>query len=101
MKYMRIFCLLFVSLLALTAIMPSNAQNQPLVVRAAYSTPIEEPWNGVIHAAYLQAQEDGLIDYQYVDDVGYSGDMERVLREYAEEGPDLITGDSFGNEEAA
>ena len=68
---------------------------------AAYATPIEEPWDGVIHAALQKAADEGQIVYEYVDDIGYAGDMERVLREVAEEKkPDAIFGDAFGNEEA-
>lgn len=73
----------------------------PLVVFGAFATAIEEPWDGVIHAALQKAQEAGQIDYSYTDDIGYAGDMERVLREVAEENsPAIIFGDAFGNEEA-
>ena len=73
----------------------------PLVVFGAYATAIEEPWDGVIHAALNKAQEEGKIEYSYTDDIGYAGDMERVLREVAEESkPAVIFGDAFGNEEA-
>jgi basic membrane protein A len=67
----------------------------------AYATAIEEPWDGVIHAALQKEQAAGRIDYKFVDDIGYSGDMERTLREIAtQEQPDVIFGDAFGNEEA-
>ncbi|MBM3145872.1 MAG: BMP family ABC transporter substrate-binding protein [Chloroflexi bacterium] len=70
-------------------------------VFAAFATAIEEPWDGVIHEALLKAESDGRITYEYTDDIGYAGDMERVLREVAEESkPDIIFGDAFGNEEA-
>lgn len=73
----------------------------PLKVFAAYATAIEEPWDGVIHQALLDAQEAGDITYDFTDEIGYSGDMERILREVAEEqNPDIIFGDAFGNEEA-
>ncbi|MEZ4609654.1 MAG: BMP family ABC transporter substrate-binding protein [Caldilineaceae bacterium] len=73
----------------------------PVVVFGAYATAIEEPWDGVIHTALNQAQEAGRIAYTYTDDIGYSGDMERILREVAEETkPAVIFGDAFGNEEA-
>lgn len=49
----------------------------------AYATPIEEPWDGVIHTALQKAADEGKIKYEYTDDIGYSGDMERVLREIA------------------
>ena len=77
------------------------AEMAPLVVFGAYATAIEEPWDGVIHAALNKAQEEGKIEYSYTDDIGYAGDMERVLREVAEETqPAVIFGDAFGNEEA-
>lgn len=70
-------------------------------VFAAFATPIEEPWDGVIHQALQKAADAGEIDYTYTDNIGYSGDMERVLREICEkEKPNLIMGDGFGNEEA-
>lgn len=74
---------------------------EKLVVFGAYATAIEEPWDGVIHSALNKAKDEGKIDYSYTDDIGYSGDMERVLREVAEKNsPDIIIGDAFGNEEA-
>jgi basic membrane protein A len=80
----------------------AGGDGETLKVFGAYATQIEEPWDGVIHAA-LQAEADaGRIEYAFSDDIGYSGDMERVLRETAEtEQPDIIFGDAFGNEEAA
>jgi len=72
-----------------------------LKVYAAYATPIEEPWDGVIHTALKAAADAGEIDYKYQDNIGYSGDMERILNEAAsEQKPDVIFGDAFGNEEA-
>ena len=72
-----------------------------LKVFAAYATQIEEPWDGVIHAALVKEQKAGKIDYSFTDDIGYSGDMERVLREVAVKNkPDVIFGDAFGNEDA-
>ena len=73
-----------------------------LKVFGAYATQIEEPWDGVIHSALEAEVEAGRIEYTFVDDIGYAGDMERVLREAAEQDqPDIIFGDAFGNEEAA
>ncbi|HEX5943127.1 MAG TPA: BMP family protein, partial [Anaerolineales bacterium] len=76
-------------------------QSNVLTVFGAYATAIEEPWDGVIHSALQKAQADGRITYEFTDDIGYAGDMERVLREVAEQKkPDIIFGDAFGNEEA-
>jgi basic membrane lipoprotein Med (substrate-binding protein (PBP1-ABC) superfamily) len=72
-----------------------------LKVFGAYATPIEEPWDGVIHQALNAAKDAGKIDYTYTENIGYSGDMERILREVAEQQkPNVIMGDAFGNEEA-
>ncbi len=71
------------------------------VVFGAYATAIEEPWDGVIHSALTKAKDAGKIEYTYTDDIGYAGDMERILREVAEQTkPNIIFGDAFGNEEA-
>ncbi len=77
------------------------AQDEPLKVFGAYATQIEEPWDGVIHTALNAEAATGSIEYTFVDDIGYSGDMELVLTEVSElEAPDIIFGDAFGNEEA-
>lgn len=88
-------------LVAVAAVLAFANAQAPLKVYAVYATPIEEPWDGVIHAALLDAQQAGLITYEFVDDLGYAGDFERVLAEVAEENaPAAIFGDAFGNEEA-
>jgi basic membrane protein A and related proteins len=105
----KILSLLLVSVLVLTflagctppAAAPQTTTSGQLKVFGAFATPIEEPWDGVIHTALLQAKDEGKIEYTYTEDIGYSGDMERVLREVCEQQkPDIIFGDAFGNEEA-
>src|SRR4051812_41482283 len=58
------------------------AAAKPLVY-GAFATPIEEPWDGVIHAALQRAADAGEITYKHVDNIGYSGGMERSLRNIA------------------
>lgn len=105
-SFFIIFVLLISSILlaACQPAAPNVEAEQPkdkIKVFAAFATPIEEPWDGAIHRALEQAAEEGKIEYLHTDDIGYSGDMERVLREICEdEKPDLIVGDGFGNEEA-
>lgn len=80
---------------------PAQEDAGTLTVFGAFATAIEEPWDGVIHSALQKAQADGRITYTFTDDIGYAGDMERILREVAEQQqPDVIFGDAFGNEEA-
>ena len=59
------------------------APAKKLKVFGAYATPLEEPWDNVIHTALQAAMTKGEIDYTWADNIGYSGDMERVLREQA------------------
>jgi basic membrane protein A len=73
----------------------------PIKVFGAFATAIEEPWDGVIHRALQAEATAGRISYDFTDDIGYAGDMERVLTEIAErDKPAIIFGDAFGNEEA-
>lgn len=85
-----------------TAAQPATPEGpKKLKVFGAFATPIEEPWDGVIHSALLKLKDDGKIDYEYTENIGYSGDMERILQETADQKkPDIIVGDAFGNEEA-
>ena len=77
------------------------AQDAPLKVFAAYSSSIEEPWDGVINAALDAEAAAGRIEHTFQDGIGYDGGMELALREIADsESPAIIFGDSFGNEEA-
>jgi len=61
---------------------------------AVYQTAIEEPWDGAIHQAALRAVDELDIEYEFTEQVA-AADFERVLREYAERGFDLIIGDAF------
>lgn len=76
------------------------AAQDPLKVAAVFETPIEEPWVNQIHVALLQAQQELGIEYVWSESVK-SADFERVIREYAEKGYDLIMGDAFGAERIA
>src|SRR5882757_979313 len=103
MKKLIALCLI-VLVAVVVGLVPVSAQAatpEPIAVFGAYATPIEEPWDGVIHQALLKAQAAGTITYTYQDNIGYSGDMEVVLRDVAEQQhPAIIFGDAFGNEEA-
>jgi basic membrane lipoprotein Med (substrate-binding protein (PBP1-ABC) superfamily) len=83
-----------------TAAPTAPAGGGNLKVFAAYATPLEEPWDAVIHQALLTEKTAGTIDYKWQDNIGYNGDMEKVLRQEAEQDkPNIIFGDAFGNEE--
>lgn len=60
-----------------------------------------EAWDSCIHTAMKKAAAEGKLTYEFSEDLGYSGDLERVMREVADSGKyNLIIGDAFGNEEA-
>ena len=71
-----------------------------LKVRAIYTVPTEQQWVSRIHLALNAAQERGDIEYKFSENVS-NADYERVMREYAEEGADLVVGESFAVEKAA
>ncbi len=71
-----------------------------LKVAAIYTVPVEQQWVGRIHQALNKAVEKGQISYEFSENVANT-DYERVMREYAEKGVDLIVGESFAVERAA
>ena len=73
----------------------SASYAKPFKIAAIFQTAIEEPWDGVIHLACLKAQKEmGNIEYEFTEKIA-AADFEKVLREYAERGFDLIVGDAF------
>lgn len=85
---------------ALAAVsLPALAQDA-LEVRAIYTVPTEQQWVSRIHMALNAAEERGDIAYEFSENVA-NADYERVMREYAEAGADLIVGESFAVERAA
>lgn len=80
---------------------PAAAQKDaPIKVAAIYTLPVEQQWISRIHKALNAAQERGDIEYVYSENVANT-DYERVMREYAEAGNDLVVGEVFGVERAA
>ena len=83
------------------AALPAGALAQdPAHVAAIYTVPVEQQWVSRIHKAFLAAEERGDITYQWAENVAQT-DNERVVREYAESGADLIVGEAFSWERAA
>ncbi|RKX74414.1 MAG: BMP family ABC transporter substrate-binding protein [Spirochaetes bacterium] len=67
---------------------------KPFRLAAVFQTAIEEPWDGAIHQACLRAERELGVEYEFTEKVS-AADFEKVLREYAERGFDLIVGDAF------
>lgn len=78
---------------------PAEAAD-PLKVAAIYTVPVEQQWVSRIDKALKAAQERGDITYTFSENVANT-DYERVMREYAEQGMDLVVGEAFAVERAA
>ncbi|MEQ9433103.1 BMP family protein, partial [Thalassospira sp.] len=78
---------------------PAQAAD-PLKVSAIYTVPVEQQWVSRIHKALNAAKDRGEISYEFSENVANT-DYERVMREYAENGSNLIVGEVFGVERAA
>jgi len=87
--------------LAGSAALPAFALAQAkLKVAAVYTVPFEQQWVGRVHKALKAAEARGEIDYKATENVA-NADYERVLREYATGGSQLIVGEAFAVEAAA
>ena len=86
---------------ALAAASPGLALAQAkMKVAAVYTVPFEQQWVSRIHKALKAAESRGEIEYKASENVA-NADYERVLREYATGGNQLIIGESFAVEAAA
>lgn len=69
-------------------------------VAAVWTVPVEQQWASRLHNALIAAKDRGEIDYVYSENISNT-DYERVMREYAEQGVQLIVGEAFGVEQPA
>jgi basic membrane protein A and related proteins len=82
-------------------ILPRGAAAQaPLKVAGIYTVPVEQQWVSRIHIAAEAAKAAGEIEYTFTENVANT-DYPRVMREYAEQGTELIVGEIFGVEQEA
>ncbi|MCY0148436.1 BMP family protein [Hoeflea sp. G2-23] len=88
------------ALLTLPAMIGRARADGPIKVAAIYTVPVEQQWVSRIHKAANAAVERGDIEYVFSENTS-NNDYERVMREYAEAGHDLIIGEVFGVEDAA
>jgi len=85
--------------LSATGIGTAHAQAK-LKVAAVYTVPFEQQWVSRIHIALKAAEARGEIEYKASENIA-NADYERVLREYATGGAQLIVGEAFAVEAAA
>ncbi len=85
---------------ALVANLPSLAFAQAKIkVAGVYTVPFEQQWVGRLHTALKAAEARGEIEYKSTENVS-NADYERVVREYATAGNQLIVGEAFAVEAA-
>lgn len=77
----------------------SPAASGKIKVASVYTVPIEQQWVSRIHKALEAAKGRGEIEYVYSENVTNT-DYERVMRQYAEGGNQLIVGEAFAVEKA-
>ncbi|MGF1474822.1 MAG: BMP family protein [Geminicoccaceae bacterium] len=87
-------------LIAALLLAPFQASAEAIKVAAIYTVPVEQQWVSRIDKALKAAQDRGDITYSFSENVANT-DYERVMREYAEQGMDLIVGEAFAVERAA
>src|SRR4051794_19723434 len=92
--------LAFAALVVLAAAAPPIFAQARLKVAAVYTVPVEQQWVSRIHKALNAAKDRGEIEYVFSEKVA-NADYERVMREFAEKGNQLIVGESFAVETAA
>src|SRR6478735_4064271 len=78
----------------------AQAKTKPIKVASIYTVPVEQQWVSRIHKALNAAKDRGDITYKWSENVA-NNDYERIMRQYAEEGSDLVVGEIFGVERAA
>lgn len=88
------------SILVLSGLGSTAMAQAPLKVAAIYTVPFEQQWVSRIHKALQAAQARGEIVYSASENVS-NADYERVMREYATQGNQLVVGESFAVEAAA
>ena len=79
---------------------PAAFAQAKLKVAGVYTVPFEQQWVSRIHTALKAAEARGEIEYKASENVA-NADYERVMREYATQGNQLILGEAFAVEAAA
>ncbi|MFT5706146.1 MAG: basic membrane protein A [Oceanospirillaceae bacterium] len=79
----------------LSPIAASVAAAETIKVAGIYTQPIQQKWDARLHTALLKAQKAGDIEYVFSEKVS-NADYARVMRQYAENGVDLVVGEAFG-----
>lgn len=84
---------------AVAAAVPFGAAKAAAIrIRGIFETPMEEPFVTQLHLAMTRIAKEAEADYKYSESVK-AADFSRVLRQWCEEGVELIVGDAYGTEQ--
>ncbi|MGL1930434.1 MAG: BMP family protein [Desulfotalea sp.] len=86
---------LVLSCMAILLMIPVSSIASKIKVAGVYTQPIQQKWDAALHKALEKMSANGEIEYVYSEKVSGT-DYIRVLREYAEDGVQLIVGEAFG-----
>jgi len=96
----RLVLLVLIAAVSTTVLFASGSKDttkqaaKTFKMAAIFQTSIEEPWDGAIHAACEKVAKEMNITYEFAEGV-QAADFEKVVREYASRGFNLIVGDAF------
>lgn len=79
---------------------PVVLAQSPVKVAGIHSSPVENAWNSRLHVAMLEAAKRGEIDYVFSEGIAGT-DYSRAMREYAEQGVEVIVGEAYAVEREA
>lgn len=89
-----------VAVVAAMAVPGLSVAAEKIKVAGIYTVPVEQQWVSRIHIALKAAEARGDIEYVYSESVT-NADYERVMREYSENGANMVVGEAFAVEPAA
>src|SRR5882762_1473858 len=72
----------------------AQAKAKPIKVASIYTVPVEQQWVSRLNKALNAAKDRGDVTYKWSESVA-NNDYERIMRQYSEEGSDLIVGEMF------
>ena len=82
-------------------ILPVRLRAQEVMkVAGIHASPVENAWNSRLHKAMMDAAEEGVIEYVFSEGVSAT-DYPRAMREYADQGAQLIVGEAYAVEREA
>ncbi len=79
---------------------PAAIGQARIKVAGIHASPVENAWNSRLHSAMVEAASDGSIEYVFSEGVAGT-DYGRAMREYGEQGVDLIVGEAYAVEQEA